>query len=105
MGRKQERAIKKAFEKDMVSFLKTQHHFFPNLVKELSQVKDPRHQSDIDYDIEEILYPVILKSVFNLLSMQEMTNEFNQEERVRNVCEILGKSEKRFLPHYVTIND
>jgi len=43
MGRKEQRAIKKAFEKDMVSFLKIQHHFFPNLVKELSRVEDPRH--------------------------------------------------------------
>jgi len=89
----------------MVSFLKIQHHFFPNLVKELCQVKDPRHQSYSDYDIEEILYTMLLKNIFNLSSMQEMTNQFNQEERVRNVCEILGKSEKQFLPHYVTIND
>jgi len=105
MGRKQERAIKKAFQKDMVLFLKIQHHFFPYLVKELSQIKDPRHQSYTEYDIEEIIYPIVLKNVFNLTSMQDMTHQFNQEERVLNVCEILGKSEKQFLPHYVTIND
>jgi len=105
MGRKQERAIKKAFEKDMVLFLKIQHHFFPNLVKELSRVKDPRHPSYTDYEIEEILYTVMLKNIFSLISMQEMTTQFNREERVQNVCKILGQSNREYLPHYVTIND
>ncbi len=105
MGRKQERVVKKAFQKDIVSFLKMEHHYFPNLVRELSRVEDPRHPSYTDYDIEEILYTMLLKNIFDLPSMQEMTNQFNQEERVWNVCKILGKSEREFLPHYVTIND
>jgi hypothetical protein len=88
-----------------VSFLKVEHHYFPNLVKELSRVEDPRHPCYTDYDIEEILYTMLLKNIFDLSLMQEMTNQFNQEERVRNVCKILGKSEREFLPHYVTIND
>jgi len=48
---------------------------------------------------------MVLKNIFDLFSMQEMTYQFNQAERVQNVCEILGKSGKEFLPHYVTIND
>lgn len=59
----------------------------------------------MDYDIEEILYPVIIKNACSITSMQEMTDEFNNEECVRNLCLILGKEEKEFLPHYVTINE
>jgi hypothetical protein len=36
---------------------------------------------------------------------KKQANQFNQEERVQNVCKILGKSDREYLPHYVTIND
>lgn len=65
-------------------------------MKALSQVKDPRHQSYTEYDIEEILYTMVLKNIFSLFSMQERTYQFNQAERVQNVCEILGKSGKLY---------
>jgi len=58
-----------------------------------------------DYDIEEILYTVIMKNVCTITSMQEMTDQFNNEECARNLCLILGKDEKDYMPHYVTINE
>jgi len=57
------------------------------------------------YDISEILYTVIMKNNCNLSSMQEMTETFNEEIIVQNICNILGKEEKEFLPHYITTNE
>jgi len=105
MSRASKREIKKNFQKDIVEFLKIQRHFLPDLVKDLSQVNDPRHASYIDYDIEEILYTIIMKNVCSISSMQDMTDKFNTEECVHNLCLILGKEEKEYLPHYVTINE
>ena len=105
MSRAIRREIKKSFKKDIVEFLKVQHHFLPNFINELGKIKDPRHKSYTDYDIEEILYTMIMKNACSITSMQEMTDEFNNEECVRNLCLILGKEEKEFLPHYVTINE
>lgn len=105
MSRAERRKLKKAFKKDMIEFLKVQHHFLPNFIDELGRIKDPRHQSYTEYDIEEILYTVIMKNACSLISMQDMTDEFNEDERTHNLCLILGKEEKEFLPHYVTINE
>lgn len=105
MSRAQRREIKKSFKKDIIEFLKVQHHFLPNFIDELGKIKDPRHNSYTDYDIEEILYTMIIKNACSITSMQEMTDEFNNEECVRNLCLMLGKEEKEFLPHYVTINE
>jgi hypothetical protein len=37
--------------------------------------------------------------------MQEMNDEFNQDECVTNIYKILGLEEKNWLPHYVTVNE
>lgn len=105
MSRKERRKLKKEFEKDIREFLKVQNHFLPDLIEELKLVEDPRNKSYIDYTIEEILYTMIIKNVCSISSMQEMTEDFNKDECVKNICSILGKDEKEFLPHYVTINE
>jgi hypothetical protein len=66
----------------------------PDLVKDLNQVNDPRHISYINYDIGEILYTAILKNVCTISSMQDMTDKFNTQECVHNLCLILGKEKK-----------
>ena len=105
MGRTENRVLKKNFKKDIVSFFKAQHHFLPNFIDELGRIKDPRNGSYTTYDISEILYTVIMKNNCNLTSMQDMTDKFNEETIVQNICKILGKEEKEFLPHYITINE
>lgn len=105
MSRPVRRELKKTFQKDIVEFLKVQNHFLPSFINELRSIDDPRHQSYTDYDIEEILYTIIMKNVCSITSMQEMTDQFNDEVCVQNICKILGKEEKEFMPHYVTINE
>jgi hypothetical protein len=66
---------------------------------------DTRHQSYITYEIEVILYVMILKNVCSIASMQEMNDTFNEDDCVSNIYKILGIEEKEWLPHYVTINE
>jgi hypothetical protein len=105
ISRAEERELKENFKEDVKEFLKVQNHFLPELIKELSLVKDPRNPSYIDYGIEEILYTMILKNICSITSMQGMTEKFNNSKCVENVCRILDKEPRKFLPHYVTINE
>ncbi len=52
MSRAAKRNIKKAFQKDIVEFLRIQNHFLPSFTEDLGKVKDPRKIAYTDYDIE-----------------------------------------------------
>jgi len=105
MGRAEKRAIKRKFKKEIADFLKIQNHYFPELMNDIKKVTDARHQSYITYEIEVILYVMILKNVCSIASMQEMSEAFNEDECVKNIYKILGLEEKDYLPHYVTVNE
>jgi len=105
MTRAEKRKIKRELKKEIAEFLKIQNHYFPKLIEDIKQVMDGRHQSYIRYEIEVILYMMILKNVCSIASMQEMNETFNEDECVKNIYKILGLEEKEWLPHYVTINE
>lgn len=105
MTRAEKRAIKRKLNKEIVEFLKIQNHYFPDLIEAIKKVMDSRHQSYITYEIEVILYMMILKNVCSIVSMQEMNESFNEDECVKNIYKILGLQEKDYLPHYVTVNE
>jgi len=105
MGRREERELKRQINKDIAEFLKIQNHYFPYLIRDIREVLDKRHQSYTTYEIEVILYVSILKNICSIVSMQEMSYQFNEDECVKNIYKILGLEEKEFLPHYVTINE
>lgn len=94
-----------------VELLKTSNHYFNGFEKRLSKIEDPRHSSYIDYPIEEIIYPVILKNMFNLNSMREIETTLIPETAVDNLRKILKtedairRIDRGFSPSYVTIND
>lgn len=90
---------------EIKEFLKIQAHYFPDLIQDIKKIMDNRHQSYITYEIEVIIYVMILKNVCSIESMQEMNDEFNQDECVKNLYKILGLEEKDYLPHYVTVNE
>lgn len=104
MTRAEKREIKRKLNKEIADFLKIQKHYFPDLIQDIKKVMDGRHQSYITYEIEVILYVMILKNICSIESMQEMTEDFNEDECVKNIYKILGLEEKEYLPHYVTIN-
>jgi hypothetical protein len=105
MGRAQVRELRRKLKKEVAEFLKIQNHYFPRLLEDIKNVMDGRHQSYIEYEIEVVLYVMILKNVCSLMSMQEMTDAFNEDECAGNIYRILGLEEKDYLPHYVTINE
>lgn len=105
MTRAEIRRMRKEWKEDLVLLVKAQRNYFPDLLEKMNRVKDPRHSSYTTFDIEEILYTIIMKNVCSITSMQEMTDKFNDENCVKNMCTILGKEEREFLPHYVTINE
>jgi hypothetical protein len=105
MTRAEKREIKRKLNREIVEFLKIQNHYFPDLIRDIKKVMDGRNQSYITYEIEVILYVMILKNICSIESMQGMVEEFNGDECVKNIYRILGLEEKEYLPHYVTINE
>jgi len=105
MTRAEKREIKRTLKKEISDFLKIQNHYFPELIADIKKVLDGRNQSYITYEIEVILYMMLLKNICSIASMQEMNDTFNEDECVKNIYKILGLEEKEYLPHYVTINE
>jgi hypothetical protein len=105
MSRAEIRELRRQLKKDIAEFLKIQHHYFPTLIEDIKLMMDARHQSYITYEIEVIVYMMLLKNVCSLASMQEMSSKFSEDECVKSIYKILGLEEKKWLPHYVTINE
>lgn len=105
MTRAEKREIKRKLNREISEFLKIQNHYFPDLITDIKKVMDGRNQSYITYEIEVVLYIMLLKNVCSIASMQEMNDTFNEDECIKNIYKILGLEEKACLPHYVTINE
>lgn len=45
------------------------------------------------------------KGIAGIESMRSMTYEFNQETVVGNLYRFMGREEKEYLPHAVTVNE
>ena len=105
MTRAEQRELRRKLRNEIEEFLKIQNHYFPELIQDIKNVLDGRNQSYTTYEIEVILYVMILKNACSIESMKEMTSSFNEDELIKNVYKILKLEGKDYLPHYVTIND
>ncbi|NMA31939.1 MAG: transposase family protein [Candidatus Methanofastidiosa archaeon] len=88
-----------------LEFMKIKEHFFKEFNVRLKRVKDRRHSSYIKYPAEVILFMIILKNIFNLETMRNMSESMNKEECIDNVALLLGLDWLDELPHYDTINN
>ena len=105
MNREQER-IRKNLEKNPVAECnKIQKKYYPMLFEKFAGVKDPRHQSYIEYITKTMLGTLYYKCLGRIESMREMTRKFNDEQIVENLYSFLGERKKEFLPHGVTENE
>ena len=105
---KRTRKQKREMEKEINffgEFSKIKKHFFRDFNRKLANVKDKRNQSYITYDPEIILFVVIMKNVSGIVSMNRMTNDFNNEVVIHNIMKSLGYDLLEEIPHYDTIND
>lgn len=105
MTRAEKRAIKNQIRNAIKEFLKIQAHYFPDLIEDIKKIMDERNQSYVTYEIEVIIFVMILKNICSIESMQEMNESFNEDTCVKNIYRVLGLKEKDYLPHYVTINE
>ena len=107
MGNQLTRIKKKILrEKDrgIIDFAKMQYHFFPDLIEDLSNIKDPRKENYIDYSSEELTYPVILKNACSIESMRQLTGWFEDANCTSNLSKLTNR-EIENIPHYDTINN
>lgn len=105
MGREQERARKKLEKNPIVECNKIQNKYYPELFVKFGEVKDPRHQSYIDYTAKTMLGTLYYKCIGGISSMQEMTRKFNDEKVVNNLYSFIGDAKQDYLPHGVTENE
>ena len=105
MSRKQDRIKKKLEQNPIEECNRIQNKFYPELFSKFSKVKDPRHQSYIDYSVKTMLGTMYFKSLGGIESMQEMTRKFNDEKIVNNLYSFMNEVKQEFLPHGVTENE
>ena len=105
MSREQDRIRKKLERNPIAECNKIQNRFCPELFTMFGRVKDPRHQSYIDYSSRVMLGTMYYKSIAGISSMQEMTRTFNDEKICRSLYTFMGEDAKEYMPHGVTENE
>ena len=103
MNRRERRNMKKEIEMftDVVNIIK---QYFPCLIEKLEKLTDTRHQSYVEYTMSTITITRLLALICGIKSMRQSTEEFNTEETIQNIANLLEVKLEE-LPHYDTIND
>jgi len=104
ISRAQRRKIlrSKTLVKELLSII---HSYFPGLIGQLKSVEDPRYKSYTTFDIEIFLLERILAAIFSVDSMRSQTFDFNDENAIKNIAEILRRDELDELPHHDSMNN
>ena len=105
MGRKEQR-IQKKLEKNPVRELnKIQNKYYSQLFWKFAQTEDLRHPSYIIYTNRMMLGTLYYKGIAGIDSMQEMTEQFNDEQVSKNLSLFIGEKSREYVPHHVTENE
>ena len=56
------RRLRKTIKNEMIEFMKIQRHYFPDLIEDIKNVLDERHQSYVEYEISVVLYATYLRT-------------------------------------------
>ena len=104
MGRAEERMKRKLERNPVEECSRIQKKYCLDLFQDLGDTKGPRHLSYVEYSNHEILGTVYYKGIAGIDSMQSMNYEFNQETTAKNLSRFMGKKEREYLPHAVTVN-
>lgn len=105
MGRREVRAAR-ALEKNPIKACnEVQRKFYPKLFNRFEQITDPRHQSYVKYTGRTMLGQIYYKGIAGIISMQDMTDKFNDPQIVKNMASFMGAEPDEYLPHYVTENE
>ncbi len=105
MGRKQDcKAVKKETNA-VVELCRVQRKYVPELFDLFEGTADPRNQSYITYTNQMMLWQMFFKGIAGLISMQGMTQAFNDKRVSKNLSLLMGCEERKYLPHHVTENE
>ena len=105
MGRKEARFAAAMEKNAIVECSRIQRRFVPGLMDMFSETKDPRNQSYITYSNRMMLSTLYHKGLGGVVSMQDMTGQFNKETVTESIFQLSGEKPGEYLPHYVTINE
>lgn len=105
MSREQERIRRKLESNPVVECNRIRNKYCPDLFRDFADTEDPRNQSYTEYSNDELLGTMFYKGIAGIESMQSMTYEFNRESVVQNLYQFMGRKEKAYLPHAVTVNE
>lgn len=105
MGRKEDRIAARIERNAAVECNKIQRKYIPDLQQMFSDTIDPRHPSYIKYSNRIMLSTLYHKGLGGVVSMQDMTEAFNQEMVANNIYTYSGEKMQDYLPHYVTLNE
>lgn len=105
MSREQERIRRKLENNPAMECNKIRNRYCPDLFHDFADTKDPRNPNYTEYSNDELLGTMFYKGIAGIESMQMMTYEFNRERVVENLYRFMGRKEKEYLPHAVTVNE
>lgn len=105
MGRKEARLAAAREKNAAVECQKIQIRYVPELMTYFSETEDPRNSSYITYSNRIMLSTLYHKGIGGIVSMQEMTSQFNKEIVVTNIYTLTGEEAREYLPHHVTLNE
>jgi len=81
---------------------KTVHHFFPEYLGWLKNMKDPRNKNMITYELPTLIWIGTLLFLLKLGSRRQINYELDSEEMLKNV-QLLTKEEQERIPHDGTL--
>jgi hypothetical protein len=89
----------------MGDLLKVIHSYFPDLISQLKHVEDPRYKNYTTFDISVFLIERIMAAIFSIDSMSSQTDDFNDDNMIKNIAAILKQGALVELPCHDTINN
>lgn len=105
MGRKEQRKAAKNEKSAVSELVKVQKKYVPELFELFADTADPRHPSYIKYTNRVMLGQMYFKGIAGIVSMQGMTQSFNDKTIARNLTMLMGGASHKYLPHHVTENE
>ena len=97
--------IKKLEKNPIRELNKIQNKYYSQLFWRFAQTKDPRHPSYITYTNRMMLGTLYYKGIAGIDSMQEMTDQFNDDGVSKNLPVFMGETPGEYVPHHVTENE
>lgn len=105
MGRKQDREAAKRETNAVAELCMIQRKYVPELFDLFEATADPRNQCYITYTNRMMLGQMYFKGIAGIVSMQGMTQAFNDRNVSENLSLLMGCRERKYLPHHVTENE